>query len=262
LLQDNIPVIMITSDAKATKGKAPQGPNNGSPVPTGNSNSVQSDMSEPPQWAKQLLAEIGNLNSRVGLIEAGASRPGYTTVASTSKGSGGVKLPQPVIQAPIGPAGQSVVPMVPAQRALQPQMGESGSGYTRLPNGKMVRNKRPAHRPLVVRQAKNWRSTATTNLVKFLKERNIGHSNIKPVNEPVYQDLILQLAMAKDYQSYVKNGGTDEVHVWRTLHESSYSWNDQMAEGSGNWADDVASASEVDSHSGINVEDTSTQPAQ
>lgn len=102
---------------------------------------------------------------------------------------------------------------------MKPPKGQSGSGYTRIPNGKLVRNKRPATKSLPVRQAKNWRSRATTDLVAFLKERGIGSDDPKPVGDANYRALVLDLEYSKAYFAYVK--GEDEpveVQDWKSSH--------------------------------------------
>lgn len=198
---------------------------------------------EPPQWARQILSGIENLNSRVGLIESGSIRPSFSEVASDVS-EGGVTLQAPPAQSTVTrPANQDWQTVI-SQRTLksppQPRMGESGSGYTLLPNGKTVRNKRPAHKPLVLRQAINWRSNATTELVSYLKEKGIRKSDPKPAADLVYLQLVESLAKAKAYYAYTKDGGTNEVHIWREAHkndlmsllpeEESQSWADEMSE--------------------------------
>jgi hypothetical protein len=100
----------------------------------------------------------------------------------------------------------------------KPPKGVSGSGYTRIPNGKLVRNRRPAVKPLPLRQAKNWRARATTELVAFLKEREIGVDDPKPTEDTQYLELVSELENSKAYLAYVKL--TDEpfqVHEFRGL---------------------------------------------
>jgi hypothetical protein len=95
-------------------------------------------------------------------------------------------------------------------------MGEPGSGYTRLANGKFVKNRRPKARPIQDRQAKNWRARSTTALVQFLKERGIGKEDPKPTDDPVYQALVSDLEMSKLYMEYLKNEAEPlEVQEWR-----------------------------------------------
>jgi hypothetical protein len=213
-------------------------------VPSGNTTAPKAQpipqIEEPPKWARQLLAGIENLNSRVGLIESGAMRPSFSEAASEVS-DGGAALQRPPEQVNLAPAEswQLIQRSQPKRGPPAPKMGESGSGYTLLPNGKLVRNKRPAHKPLPVRQAINWRSNATTNLVSFLKEKGIGKSDQKPINDPVYSQLVIDLAKAKAYYAYA-NGGTQEVHVWREAHrndtmslpleEDTQSWADEMSE--------------------------------
>jgi len=217
---------------------------------------------EPPQWARQLLVGFENLNSRLGLIESGAIRPSFAKATSSnvirqpapqgprsndpdindgaselSEGGAPIVIPP----APVAPAQWQQVqrPKAPKGPAA-PKMGESGSGYTQLPNGKMVRNKRPAHKPLPVRQAINWRGNATTELVSFLKEKGIGKSDPKPVRDPLYQTLVYNLALAKAYHAYTKNGGTDQVQVWREANKDATAL--PQLEESQSWADEVNSS--------------------
>jgi hypothetical protein len=226
------PAITARSQKSATNG-----------IPVVRVSQPNPQIEEPPQWARQILSGIENLNSRVGLIESGSIRPSFSEVASDVS-DGGVSLQAPpAIPMSVRPANQDWQTVI-SQRTLksppQPRMGESGSGYTLLPNGKTVRNKRPAHKPLTVRQAINWRSNATTELVSFLKERGIGKSDPKPASDLVYLQLVESLAKAKAYYVYSRLGGTQEVHVWREAHkndimslpleEDSQSWADEMSE--------------------------------
>lgn len=108
----------------------------------------------------------------------------------------------------------------------KPPMGESGSGYTRLANGKLVKNKRPKERKLQERQARNWRSNATTALVQWLKEAGISREDPKPEHDPVYLQLVEDLENAKSYMDYVNNDETPlDVTAWKrenfSVQESS-----------------------------------------
>jgi len=174
------------------------------------------DTSAPPLWAVGLMSQIEGLNSRIGLIESKGfmPKPSFSQAAASSAATspgGGV----PIL---------SVEPSQPAQAPTRgapakPPKGQSGSGYTRIPNGKLVRNKRPATKSLPARQAKNWRSRATTDLVAFLKERGIGSDDPKPVGDANYRALVLDLEYSKAYFAYVK--GEDEpveVQDWKSSH--------------------------------------------
>jgi len=186
-----------------SKGKAPKGAADNS------ANSSQ----EPPDWAKQLLLSLELINSRVGLLESGAIRPSFSKAASDS--TGGVQLTPSTENNPSMPSSGAPANRLASNAGTAPKMGQSGSGYTLLPNGKMVRNKRPSHKPLNLRQAANWRSKATTSLVTFLKQEGVSPGDPKPVTNPVYRTLVLDLANAKEYYSFVKNGGTLEVQDWK-----------------------------------------------
>lgn len=169
----------------------------------------------PPLWASQLLAQIEGLSSRIGLIESGAIRPSFSEAASEA---GGVPIQTPSTGT-TPDTGSLLIPKALKKPVAIKQpavpMGESGSGYTRLPNGKLVRNKRPAHKPLQQRQASNWRGTATSNLVAYLKQVGLSKDDPKPVTDPAYATLVADLENSKEYFSYVKSGGTDEVQTWR-----------------------------------------------
>lgn len=104
----------------------------------------------------------------------------------------------------------------PNKAVPTPKLGESGSGYTRISNGRLIRNKRPAPRTLVQRQARNWRSNATKELVSFLKEKGIGPEDPKPVNDLAYTKLVNDLESSKAYQAYINNVDEPlEVQAWR-----------------------------------------------
>jgi len=164
---------------------------------------------EAPEWAKQLSKVVADLAESVAKLTA---TPGLTGAGKTASFANVAKqaASQPVAKPP------QAKPVKPEPKAPAPRIGESGSGYTRISNGRLVRNKRPKARPLQERQAKNWRSRATQDLVSFLKERNLGKDDPKPVNDPVYTKLVAALESAKAYMAYV--GSTDQpmsVEDWR-----------------------------------------------
>lgn len=200
---------------------------------------------QPPEWARTLLGSIETLNQRIGLIESGAQRQAFNKVTGQLPGGGVPLTPQPQQIVEAQPVAQpttlpngAVANMTQSEAKPKVPMGESGSGYTRLPNGKLVRNKRPQPKPLQLRQAKNWRSTATTNLVGWLKATGIGPDDPKPMAEPQYQNLVTNLAMAKDYMSYVKsNEQPIQVHEWRNAYQGIYTFDAVTSDG--NWADEV-----------------------
>jgi len=230
----------------SSKGKSAQaGPSGSSGISTVPSAPQPPQIEEPPKWAKQLFAAIESIDSRIGSIEAGANRPNFSEVASEVS-DGGVDLTgtPKAVQPSAAKQRKGDSPQVPKDPP-QPKMGESGSGYTLLPNGKMVRNKRPAHKPLPVRQAINWRGNATTELVSFLKEKGIGKSDIKPVGDPVYDHLVEDLAKAKAYYAYTKNGGTLQVHVWRDQHKDEI-FSSPPEEEAQSWADEVNESTQPD----------------
>lgn len=124
----------------------------------------------------------------------------------------GIIPPAPLVQTPLSGNAQKSKP----QKEAAPKMGETGSGYTRLANGKFVKNRRPKARPIQDRQAKNWRARSTTALVQFLKERGIGKDDPKPTDDAVYQALVSDLEISKLYMEYIKNDDEPlEVQEWR-----------------------------------------------
>jgi len=168
----------------------------------------------PPAWAMGLMAQIENLNSRLGLIESDGFKPKSFSEAAASAATspgGGVPLASVAALPQPAPSAKAETP--------KPPKGQSGSGYTRIPNGKLVRNKRPAAKPLPLRQAKNWRSRATTSLVDFLKRNSVGPDDPKPMHDVHYRELIRDLEYSKAYLAYVRK--TDEpveVHDWKSNH--------------------------------------------
>jgi len=125
--------------------------------------------------------------------------------------AGTIVPPAPIVQIPLPGASKAGGSKDPT-----PKMGESGSGYTRLANGKFVKNRRPKARPIQDRQSKNWRAKSTTALVQFLKLRGIGKNDPKPVDDATYQALVSDLEMSKLYSEYLKNEDEPlEVHEWR-----------------------------------------------
>jgi len=189
-----------SAGTKRQKGKTP------------GSGDLADNSAAPPVWAMGLMASIENLNSRLGLLETGQHRPSYLQAAGGSPApslSGGISIRE----RPASPA----TPPQPAPRQPQkPPKGESGSGFTRIPNGKLVRNKRPVAKPLPVRQAKNWRQKATTNLVEGLKTLGIGPADPKPVNDEGYRDAVIDLTWSKAYYAYVRTSDNPlEVGPWR-----------------------------------------------
>jgi hypothetical protein len=157
---------------------------------------------------QQLSVEVAELRQARTFAQV-AQPPAVAAPAITA----GFVPPAPIVHTPLsGNAPKSKVP----KESTAPKMGESGSGYTRLANGKFVKNRRPKARPIQDRQAKNWRARSTTALVQFLKERRIGKEDPKPTDDSVYQALVSDLEMSKLYMEYLKNEDEPlEVQEWR-----------------------------------------------
>jgi len=198
------------SEVAPRKGKGPfktlpklGGPPRAAPVP----------MEQPPQWALGLIGQMENISSRIGLLETARHKPkSFSEAAGNPASPVATGLPL-IAVAPSQPA-----PTAGKAVADKPPKGVSGSGFTRIPNGKLVRNKRPTAKPLPLRQAKNWRAKATTSLVAFLKERGIGVNDAKPTGDSQYQRLVADLEYSKAYLAYVKSTDAPvQVHEWREL---------------------------------------------
>jgi len=168
---------------------------------------------QPPPWALGLLSQMENISSRIGLLETARHQPkSFSEAAGSTANPVATGEPQ-IVVAPSQPA-----PAPKKGATDKPPKGVSGSGFTRIPNGKLVRNKRPTAKPLPLRQAKNWRAKATTGLVAFLKERGIGVDDTKPTEDSRYQSLVTDLENSKAYMAYVKSTEAPvQVHEWREL---------------------------------------------
>lgn len=182
--------------------------------------SGQAESADTPPWAAALLAQNDALLKRVTALEAVRAMPGPVNWADEAIRQAATAAPRlyvPEVDATVPVDVRPKAVKATAQNEPQkPPKGVSGSGYTRIPNGKLVRNKRPVARSLPERQAKNWRSTATANLVNALKERGIGPSDPKPVDNVGYQRLVVDLAYAKAYYAYVRESDNPvEVQDWR-----------------------------------------------
>jgi len=194
----------------ASSSKKPEGGDSAPPPKQGKFPKTQkrvtgksgTDVNTPPEWARVLLAQVEGISSRVGLIEAN-NHKSYAVAA------GGVP-PAPQIEVPVKQAS--------ADKKADPEKppkGQSGSGYTRIPNGKLVKNKRPTVKPLPLRQAKNWRTKSTTALVAFCKERGIGPDDPKPTGDTRYQQLVADLEKSKAFLAYVRSSDDPkEVSAW------------------------------------------------
>jgi len=201
-------------------------------------NSPNPASTEAPDWAQSLLASVESLNSRLGLLEAGQHRPSYVVAAGGSPApseSGGVPL-----------TGQAAVARQPNpsrnSAPQKPPKGQSGSGYTRIPNGKLVRNKRPTAKPLPYRQAKNWRSNATANLVSGLKSAGVGPEDPKPTHNSAYREAVIDLNWSKAYYAYVRSSDDPlEVGPWRAQNPPP-NWEDLAEESEDE--DDTSEAEE------------------
>jgi len=200
---------------KPNSGVAPQkgkGPYKPLPKLGGSSKQTEPSADAPPKWALALMGQIENMNSRLGLIETKGFQPKSFSEAAGKTPATSARTEEPKITA--GPAQQDQA----ANTAPKPPKGVSGSGFTRIPNGKLVRNKRPAVKPLPLRQAKNWRAKATTNLVAFLKERGIGSDDAKPTEDTQYRGLVSDLENSKAYLAYVKSTNEPvQVHEFKGL---------------------------------------------
>jgi len=92
-------------------------------------------------------------------------------------------------------------------QGVKPPPGESGSGYTRLPNGKLVRNQKPKARSLQETQAKNWQERAQSALRDYVT----GHfqrppkevQEKPPKGDGTYDGLVADLEWAKAYRLLV-----------------------------------------------------------
>lgn len=165
---------------------------------------------------QQLSAEVAELRQsrQVPLHAQAVQQPAVVEPAPTSVGTA-IAVPAQNVQAPQPRAGPKTGE---SKKGSTPKMGESGSGYTRLANGKFIKNKRPKARPIQDRQSKNWRARSTTALVQFLKERGIGKDDPKPEDDPRYIELVDDLDNAKLYQEYLRNEDEPlEVQEWRAL---------------------------------------------
>jgi len=109
----------------------------------------------------------------------------------------------------------------PAVVAVQgvPVPGESGSGYTRLPNGKLVKNQKPKARPLQEAQAKNWQERAQNALrdyvaTAFARPPKEVQAN-PPQGDARYDTLVADLEWAKAYRLLVHQtpSGTQPITV-------------------------------------------------
>jgi hypothetical protein len=102
-------------------------------------------------------------------------------------------------------------------RNAAPALGAPGSGYTRISNGKLVKNKRPKQRSLPERQALNWRTRATEALISLRQANGLQKGDQCPAEiAEAHSRLIADLEMSKAYQAYVEEtGDPKEVHVWR-----------------------------------------------
>lgn len=182
-------------------------------APAAGGNTSRSSNSEAPVWAESLLAAMAEQTRLLSLL---VQRGEFPPRVNPWFPSGSLPTSQPAATRPQGEARQQ-----PAKQDAKPKLGESGSGYTRISNGRLVRNKRPMSRPLVERQARNWRSKATKDLVSFLKSRNIGPNDPKPSNDGEYKELVQELASAKAFSAYVKSTQEPlEVQDWREVSRS------------------------------------------
>jgi len=149
----------------------------------------------------------------------------------------------------IAPSVSAEVP-VPKAQPPKPAKGLSGSGYTRIPNGKLVKNKRPAQKPMPMRQAKNWRLKATTALVSFLKEAGVSKDDPKPLTNQRYQQLVADLAYAKAFYAYVRETNEPvEVQDWRSSNPL-----ETLVQG------DPMDQDSTDATSEVSQEDSSSMP--
>jgi len=116
------------------------------------------------------------------------------------------KSPPPVPQGGKNRSSGSKRPEAKKPQPPKPPMGESGSGFTKLKSGKLVKNKRPKARAVQERQSRNYRVHARDEFVKYAKEAYPGR---KPTDDPPTEDehwdkLLSNLEYAKVYRGYVK----------------------------------------------------------
>jgi hypothetical protein len=168
-------------------------------------------MEQMPEWASQMTKMLQLMATRLDKVEK-------KTDWSEDYPQLPIGQPGPVVQWP------QMAPMPyirqPA-KAAEPKMGEQGSGYTRLPNGKTVKNRRPKTRSLPERQALNWRTKATEALIAFRKEHNLTKGEDCPAELQEVQDpLVLDLTRSKAYEAYVHGGGEQKVHEWRQANSA------------------------------------------
>jgi len=86
--------------------------------------------------------------------------------------------------------------------------GESGSGFTRLPSGRAVKNQRPKARSLEETQARNWLERAQFALRDYvtgtLRAQPKAVSNNPPKGDQRYDDLVANLRWAQEYGYYTR----------------------------------------------------------
>jgi len=135
-------------------------------------------------------------------------------------------LPGPHMRWADMPPGPIFPPLATSSGAAKPPPGIPGSGYTRLPSGKIVKNQRPKARLLQETQANNWHERASKALRDYISEhyrrppKEVQRS--PPVGDETYVELVAQLEWAKAYRAYLKDSlakqetplGVDE---WRRL---------------------------------------------
>lgn len=216
--QAQVPVGVVgSSTTTAPSGKPPQTPNIGS-----RQTGVTGTQSVPAQSASGTYASAVAMPRPIPAVQPDlqASLANFaSTLDNISKRIAQIELRQsmPAQNLGIGPSGPVAGGLNTPAAPQGVVANEPPVGYTRLPNGKIIKMKRPKNRSLPERQAKNWYEKARDALIAFRRARNLNKGDPVAQNDQREHDKLVQdLERSKLYREYVEStSDPEEVVDWR-----------------------------------------------